>query len=332
MSERVRELILAGDVGGTKTTLALLSSRAGDLEIVRETTVASHDFRSLEEVVARFLAEAPHPPIAAVCVGIAGPVVDGRVTTTNLPWTVDERRLAEAASSPHARLLNDLETTAHGIAALRDDELVSLQAGVRRPGNLAVIAAGTGLGEAIVVDDGRTRHVTATEGGHADFGPRGELEDEVLRVLRKEFGRVSYERVLSGPGLVNVYRALRDTGVAKESPRAAARMREHDPAAVISELGMQAEDRLCEIALGVFVSVYGAEAGNLALKAMAVGGVVVAGGIAPRILSALTAGPFIAAFRDKGRLSSLMESIPVHVVLNPKTALLGAALVARSLA
>jgi glucokinase len=258
-------------------------------------------------------------------------VVDGCVVATNLPWGIDERRLAEVIPAARVRLINDLEATAHGVAALRADEVAHLQAGTPGGPNVAVIAAGTGLGEAIIAADGEARVVVATEGGHADFAPRTDLEDDLLRYLRKDFGRVSYERILSGPGLVNVYRFLRDTGVAKESPQAAALMRERDPAAVVTELGAQGSDRLCEMALGIFVSVYGAEAGNLALKALALGGVVVAGGIAPRIVPALRAGEFIAAFRDKGRLASLMEAIPVRVALNPKMPLLGAARVARSM-
>src|SRR5437870_1896155 len=212
------------------------------------------------------------PEIEAACIGIAGPVVDGRGTTTNLPWVVEERRLAYAIPAGRVRLLNDLEATAHGIWALGEDELVSLQSGALRRGNLAVIAAGTGLGEAIVIGDGRIRTVIATEGGHADFAPRGELEEDLLRYLRKEFGRVSYERVLSGPGLMNVYRFLRDTGVGQESAQVATAMRERDPAAVITQLGARSADRLSEMTLAVFISVYGAEAGNLALKALAVGG------------------------------------------------------------
>jgi len=324
-------VILAGDAGGTKTMLALFEPGGRAPVLVREATVPSREFDSLEAIVERFLAAGPRADITAACVGIAGPVVDGRAVTPNLPWVVDERRLSAAIPAPRVRLLNDLEATAHGIWALGEDELVSLQSGTLRRGNLAVIAAGTGLGEAIVVIDGGRRTVFATEGGHADFGPRGELEEDLLRYLRKEFGRVSYERVLSGPGLVNVYRFLRDTGVAGESSPTAERMAAGDPAAVITELGLDGADRLCALALALFVSVYGAEAGNLALKALAVGGVIVAGGIAPRILPALRAGSFVAAFRDKGRLSSLMETIPVFVALNPKTALLGAARVAASL-
>ncbi|HEV8587170.1 MAG TPA: glucokinase [Methylomirabilota bacterium] len=325
-------MLLAGDVGGTKTTLSLFEPAEAGPVLVREATLASRDFESLEAAIQHFLEEGGTPArIEAACVGIAGPVVDGRAVTTNLPWVVDERILSYSIPAEHVRLLNDLEATAHGIFALGEDELIPLQSGLPRRGNLAVIAAGTGLGEAIVVVEGRVRTVIATEGGHADFGPRGELEEDLLRYLRKEYGRASYERVLSGPGLVNVYRFLRDTKVAQESAETARLMAERDPAAVISDLGARQADRLCAMALTVFVSVYGAEAGNLALKALAVGGVVVAGGIAPQIMPALTAGPFVTAFRDKGRLAPLMETIPVSVALNPKTALLGAARVALSL-
>jgi glucokinase len=190
-------VILAGDVGGTKTTLALFA----DGRLVREATLASRDFGSLEAAIARFLGADPRAAVAALAVGIAGPVVDGRCTTTNLPWQVDERALAAAVPVPRARLINDLEATAHGVFALAEHELVTLQSGTPRRGNMAVIAAGTGLGEALVIDDGVRRTVVASEGGHADFGPRGELEEGLLRFLRLEFGRVSYERVLSGPGL-----------------------------------------------------------------------------------------------------------------------------------
>lgn len=324
-------MILAGDVGGTKTTLALFEPRTRDATVVREATVASRDFASLEAAIASFLGGGQRPIIAVACFGIAGPVVGGRVVATNLPWLVDERRLTAEIPAARVRLINDLEATAHGVGALGEGELAPLQSGAARAGNLAIIAAGTGLGEAFIVGDAETGRVVATEGGHADFAPRSELEDDLLRYLRKQFGRVSYERVLSGPGLVNVYRFLRDTGVAKESPETAVQMRERDPAAVVGELGVQRADRLCEIAVRVFVSVYGAEAGNLALKALAVRGVVIAGGIAPRMMPVLSDGTFVSAFRDKGRLASLMEAIPIHVALNPKTALLGAARVARSL-
>lgn len=320
-------MILAGDVGGTKTTLALFD----DDRLVREATVASRDFGSLEAAITRFLDTVSRPPIAALAIGIAGPVVNGRCTTTNLPWQVDEQALAAAVPVTRARLINDLEATAHGIFELGEDELVTLQPGTPRRGNIAVIAAGTGLGEALVIDPGARRMFIGSEGGHADFGPRGELEDDLLRFLRVEFGRVSYERVLSGPGLYNVYRFLRAIGFAPESTAVASALQRDDPGAVITEHALAGADALCEKTVAMFVSIYGAEAGNLALKVLAVGGVVVAGGIAPRILPMLRKGGFIAAFRDKGRLTPLMDTIPVRVALNPRAPLLGAARVAAEL-
>lgn len=320
-------MILAGDAGGTKTTLALFD--AGRL--VREATIASRDVASLEAAIARFLDAGPRVAIDALAVGIAGPVVDGRSTTTNLPWEVDERQLAEVASAGRSRLLNDLEAAAHGVFELAPHELVTLQSGTVQRGNLAVIAAGTGLGEALVVGDGPRRVVIASEGGHVDFAPRGELEEDLLRFLRKELGRVSYERVLSGPGLHNLYRFLRDTGFAPESPAVAQALDRDDPGTVVTQHGLAGADALCVKALAMFVSIYGAEAGNLALKGLALGGVVVTGGIAPRLLTLLRAGGFVAAFRDKGRLAPLLETIPVRVAVNPKAALLGAARVAADL-
>jgi glucokinase len=320
-------VILAGDVGGTKTTLALFA----DGRLVREATLPSRDYGSLEAAIARFLEEGPRAPIAALAVGVAGPVVDGRCTTTNLPWQMDERLLAAAVPVARARLINDLEATAHGLPALAEDEFATLQPGAPRRGNVALIAAGTGLGEALVIDDGVRRTVIASEGGHTDFGPRGELEEGLLRFLRLEVGRVSYERVLSGPGLHNLYRYLRDTGVAPESPAVAEALRREDAGAVITRHALAGTDALCARAVTMFVSIYGAEAGNLALKVLAFGGVVVAGGIAPRILPMLRAGGFIAAFRDKGRLAPVMEAIPVRVALDPRAPLLGAARIAAGL-
>lgn len=324
--------VLAGDVGGTKTALALFEADAAGLRLLRETQLASHAYPSLESALARFLAEPPAPRIDAVCVGVAGPVVDGRGVATNLPWAIEERALAAAAAAPRARLLNDLEATAHGVIGLPPAARHRLQEGVARPGAIAVIAAGTGLGEAIVVPSATGRpHVIATEGGHVDFAPRDELEDGLARWLRARFGHVSYERVLSGPGLVNVYRYLAEARTDPESPAVAARLAAEDAAAVITELGLAGKDALCSRALDVFVGVYGAEAANLALKCLALGGVVVAGGIAPRIVARLARGGFLRAFRAKGRLSPLLASIPVDVALDVRAPLLGAATVALSL-
>lgn len=321
-------IVLAGDVGGTKTALALFEPTPEGLRMVRDTTLPSRDFTSLELAIEQFLESGPRPTIEAVCLGVAGPVVDGRCQATNLPWIIDERLLTYAIPSRQVKLLNDLEVAAHGVMRLPEEDLRTLQAGVPRRGNLVLIAAGTGLGEALIIRDGERRIVIPSEGGHGDLAARGDLEEDLLRYLRKEFGRVSYERVLSGAGLFNVYRFLRDTGWAKESPAVAERMRTENPSAIVTEMGLPKRDALCDKALDLFVSVYGAEAGNLALKAMAVGGVLVSGGIAPRMIERIAAGGFVAAFRDKGRLQPLMESIPITVSLNPRAPLFGAGHVA----
>jgi glucokinase len=324
-------VILAGDVGGTKTALGIFKREGDGLTLTREAILASRDFDSLEAAIDHFLGAGPRTEIDALCIGIAGPVVDGRCVATNLAWQVDERTLAYKLGAARARLLNDLEAAAHGVLMLGEEQLRCLQSGVPRRGNIAVIAAGTGLGEAIIVTDGVRRTVIASEGGHADFAPRGDLEENLLRFLRREFGHVSYERVLSGPGLYNIYRFLREAAVAPQSKTVAARLLDGDPSATIAECALAGADPLCVKTLDVFASIYGAEAGNLALKALAVGGVVITGGIAPKILAKLTDSTFIEAFRDKGRLAPLMRSLPVHVVIEPRAPLLGAAKVAAEL-
>jgi glucokinase len=325
-------LILAGDVGGTKSTLALYDAAAGGASAtLREATLPSREFRAFEDVVRRFLGNGTAEPIAAACFGVAGPVIDGHCSTTNLPWELSERDLAARIPARQVKLLNDLEATGEGVLVLPPSLLLTLQPGAPRPGNMAVIAAGTGLGEAVLVWDGARHRVVASEGGHADFAPRTDVEMDLLRYLRREFGHVSYERVLSGPGLHSIYRFLRDTSGMPEPEWLAERLRAGDPSSVISEAGLDDGHPLCVTALDLFVSIYGAEAGNLALKVLATGGVSVAGGIGPKIHRKLEDGLFIAAFRDKGRFAELMTSIPVHLVLAPDAALRGAARVAADL-
>jgi glucokinase len=324
-------IVLAGDVGGTKTNLALYDRRGSGLIPVRETSLQSRQFDSLEAAIQRFLESGPRQSVDAACLGVAGPVVEGRCVATNLPWIIDEQALSRAIPAAKVRLLNDLEAAGYGVLVLPANELRPLQAGVPKRGSMAVIAAGTGLGEAMIVREGERHVVIATEGGHTDFAPRGDLEEDLLKYLRKEFGRVSVERILAGPGFFNLYRFLRDTGWAKESPEVADKVRSGDPAAVITSRASSDGDPLCVKVVEMFVSIYGAEAGNLALKTLAVGGVVVAGGIAPRIIDWMTTGHFMTAFKDKGRLSPLMDGIPVQVALNPKAPLLGAAEVACTL-
>jgi len=324
-------VLLAGDVGGTKTALALFDRRDGALVLERETELSSREFPSLEDAVARFLASPRRLRIDAACFGVAGPVVDGRSVTTNLPWQIDEATLRARIPARRVRLLNDLEATGYGVLTLPPTALAPLQPGARRRGTVALIAAGTGLGEALLIWDGQRHLVVASEGGHADFAPRTDLEVELLRFLRKEFGRVSCERVLSGPGLFNIYRFLRDTGDVPEPSWLGDRIARGDPSAVVSEVGLAGAHPLCVQALDLFSAVYGAEAGNLALKALAVGGVYLGGGIAPKLSAKLADGAFVAAFCDKGRFAELMASIPVWLVLEPRAALLGAAHVARTL-
>jgi glucokinase len=324
-------MLLAGDVGGTKTALALLAPGAAGLARAREAVLPSREFPTLEAAIARFLAAGPPVTVDAACFGVAGAVVNGRCVATNLPWVVDEAALAAEIPARRVRVLNDLEATAYGVLTLPPASLETLREGTPRPGNQALIAAGTGLGEALMIWDGARHHVVATEGGHADFAPRTDLEMELLRFLRKEFGRVSYERVLSGPGLFNIYRFLRGQGGATEPAWLRDRIEREDPSAVVSEVALAGGHPLCVQALDVFASVYGAEAGNLALKALAVGGVVIGGGIGPKIRPKLEDGTFATAFCDKGRFAPLMASIPLRLSLEPRAGLLGAAHVARSL-
>ena len=324
-------MILAGDVGGTKTALALFEVQRRALAVVREAVLPSQGFATLAAAIRQFLSDRPPVSIDAACIGVAGPVIDGRCTATNLPWVVDEASLAECVSTRRVKLVNDLEATGHGILGLPPSALVPLQGGEPRKATMALIAAGTGLGEVLLVWDGRRHRVVGSEGGHTDFAPRTELETELFRFLRKEFGRVSYERIVSGPGLYNIYRFLLASGGGPEAEWIRSRMETGDPSAVVAEAALESRDTRAVQALDMFVSIYGAEAGNLALKALAVGGIFVAGGIAPKIRPKLEDGTFVTAFRDKGRLGGLMASIPVRLVLEPRAALLGAAAVARSL-
>jgi glucokinase len=319
-------LILAGDIGGTKTNLALFSVQGEKLraEIVR--TFQSKRYSGLLPVLREFLSGDPHR-IDAACFGIAGPVVDGAVKTSNLPWMVDSGELSRALKVDPVRLLNDLEASAYGIFTLEDDEFFVLNEGtMRRSGNKALIAAGTGLGQAILHDDGRCFRPLATEAGHADFAPRDDLEIELLRYLIGRFGHVSYERVLSGPGLFNIYSFLKETGKFEEPKWLAERFAaEADDSAVISRAALAGEAEICVKALDLFLSMYGAEAGNLALRANSVRGLYVGGGIAPKILDRLKEGKFMRAFVDKGRYRDFLAAIPVQVILNERAALRGAA-------
>ena len=349
-------MILAGDVGGTKTHLALYEWTTERIDPCRMETYHSADYASLEEMLTDFLTpptapvtfdppqeakeegsppvpEIPPRTLEAACFGVAGPVFENHSRTTNLPWVVDGPALAKQFDIRHVRLLNDLESMAHGILRLRADELVTLNAGTA-PGHkqaIALIAAGTGLGESILFFDGTQYRPMPSEGGHSDFAPNSDQEIELLRYLRSQYLHVSYERVLSGPGLLAIYEYLRDAK--KNEPTwLAEKIKAGDPAAEIAEAGLKGQAEIAKQALDLFAAIYGAEAGNLALKAMAINGVYVGGGIGPKILVKLKDGTFMKAFTNKGRYKRLLGQIPVHVVMNQHTALLGAAATAAQLA
>jgi glucokinase len=318
-------MILAGDIGGTKTSVALFKEERAKLRSVAWETYASRGYASLEEILDHFLSKR-RTPIRRACFGVAGPVNNGRSQTTNLPWLVDSTQLARKLGLRTVGLLNDIEATAWGIRMLAPKDLGTIHRGTpSSEGNSAVIAAGTGLGEAGLQWNGKEHWPFASEGGHSDFAPRTELELELFRYLSAVFGHVSYERVLSGPGLYNLYRFFRDARQVEEPDWLAEQLRQGDASAVISRNALGGKSPLCGQALELFVEIYGAEAGNLALKMMATSGVYLAGGIAPKIAPKLKDKVFREAFLSKGRLRPLLETIPVRIVLNDRTALLGAA-------
>jgi glucokinase len=317
-------MILAGDVGGTKVHLALYDFTNGNLQHTRDERFAAKDYNGLEEIIREFLgAEQP----TSACFGVPGPVRDGRLRLTNLPWTIDSRELARSLNIDHVFLINDLEANGYGIAELKADQIYTLSEGdPSQIGNRALIAAGTGLGEGILIWNGRIHVPMPSEGGHTDYAPRNEDEIDLLRFLKQKYnGRVSFERVVAGMGMTSIYEFLRDVRGMEEPGWLADRIASEDPNAVITELALSAKSEICEKTLDMFVSAYGAEAGNLALKVLSIGGLYIGGGIAPRILEKLKDGTFMRSFTDKGRLSQLLINMPVRVILESRAALLGAA-------
>jgi len=318
-------MILAGDVCGTKVHLALYDFINGKLTYTRDKQYPAKDYPGLEVIVKEFLGA---DKVTAACFGVPGPVRDGRLRLTNLPWTLDSRELAAGLAIGHVFLINDLEANGYGIAELSSDQIYTLSEGdPSQIGNRALIAAGTGLGEGLLTWNGRIHVPYPSEGGHVDYAPRNEDEIDLLRFLKQKYnGRISFERVVSGMGLTNIYEFLREVRGVDEPVWLAQRIAEvPDPNTVITELALAAKSEICEKALDMFVSAYGAEAGNLALKVLSVGGLYIGGGIAPRILEKLKDGTFLKAFTDKGRLSQLLINMPVRIILESKAALLGAA-------
>lgn len=318
-------MILAGDIGGTKVNLACFNAEAGRLVPSHLSTYSSHDYPNLQEMARRFVAD--HGlKLNYACFGVAGPVKKGRAEVTNLPWVVDAQELTRALNLKQAWLINDLEANAHGIAGLVPEDFVVLNAGDKEAvGNAAILAAGTGLGEAGLFWDGNRHLPIASEGGHAEFAPRTDLDLELLRYMRGRFGQVSWEHVLSGPGSHRIYEFLRDTGRGEEPAWLTEQFRKVDPPVAITRAALEGKSELCVQALDLFVTYYGMEAANLALKMLAVSGVYLGGGIAPKIITKLQDGKFMKAFIGEGRMKTLLAAMPVRVIMNDKTALIGAA-------
>lgn len=321
-------MILAGDIGGTNTRLGLFESDGRDLKALRIETFASPDFGSLSEILGRIV-PADGRDLQAACFGLPGPVIRGAVSTPNLPWKVTVAELKAALGGARVDMINDLEANAHGISALGPEDLVVINEGApNASGNAALISAGTGLGEAGLHWDGDFWQPFASEGGHVDFAPRNDLEAAMLSWMFRQHDHVSYERFLSGPGLHNIYRFLIEYGCGQEPAWLREAIAAGNPGAEISRAAMEKGVEICQTALDRFVSIYGAEAGNLALKMLATGGIFIGGGIAPKILEELKKPPFLEAFLTKGRMRPLLEGIPVKVIVNELTALHGAARVA----
>jgi len=320
-----RSVILAGDIGGTSARLARFELEGGRLRTDKVERYASRNYRGLGEIVRAFMGT-QKGEISIAAFGIPGPVRSGEAITPNLPWVVKRAELAAGLGIDAVWLLNDLEANAYGLPLLEPEDFAPINAGRADPqGNLAVVSAGTGLGEAGAVWNGRRHEPFAGEGGHASFAPRNELEAELLLHLHRRIGHVSWERVVSGPGLSRIYEFLRDSGRGTEQPAVREAMRSGDPASVISESALAGRCALCADALDLFVSLYAAEAGNFALKILATGGVYLGGGIAPKIVGKLRTPEFMDSFSDKGRMRDFLEDIPVSVILNDEAALLGAA-------
>jgi glucokinase len=318
-------MILAGDVGGTKVDLALYDFINGKLQYTRDKVYKAKDYPGLEVIVKEFLGA---DKVTAACFGVPGPVRDGRLRLTNLPWTLDSRELSAGLDIQHVFLINDLEANGYGVAELAPDQIYTLSEGdASQIGNRALIAAGTGLGEGLLIWNGHKHIPYPSEGGHTDYAPRNEDEIDLLRFLKEKYnGRVSFERVVAGMGLTSIYEFLREVRGMEEPAWLTAKITAAgDPNSVITEMALTAKSEICEKALDMFVSAYGAESGNLALKVLSVGGLYVGGGIAPRIIEKLKDGTFMKAFTDKGRLSQLLIHMPVRIILEPRAALLGAA-------
>lgn len=315
-------IVLAGDVGGTKTNLALYKMTKGKIIELKEGNYKSQKYQSITEITGDFLKDQPQP--AACCIGVAGPVFDGKVKLTNLSWEMDSIEIAKKMELAKVYLINDLEATAYGLAMLSDEDLVTIHKGSDTPfGNAAIIAPGTGLGEAGLYFDGRIYYPFATEGGHCDFAARDQEDFELFEYLQKKFGHVSYERVICGPGISNIYQFLQEEKKLEEPAWVTEKIKQGDAAAEISEHTEQSA--LCDKTMQLFIRFLAYESANLVLKMKATGGLFIGGGIAPQLIPLFKKYSFNPSFKDSGRMNHLLEKVTVSIILNPKTAMLGAA-------
>ncbi len=321
-------MLLAGDIGGTKTILALYTQEDGPRNPIAQFTYPSTHYDSLERIVQEFI-EQSRAKIERATFAVAGPVVNGRAQITNLPWVMSEVQMCETLGLSSVNLINDLVAVGYGVPELQIEEMYTLQEGKSvRGGAIGVVAPGTGLGEAFLIWDGNRYRAHPSEGGHTDFGPTTPLQFGLLRYLQERYGHVSYERICAGIGIPNIYSYLNEVGYAKELPDVTAQLAQATdwtPIIIQAALSQTEYSELCRATLDIFVSVLGAEAGNMALKIMATGGIYLGGGIPPRILPLLSGGAFIKSFLDKGRFAEILAQTPIHVILNSKTGLLGAA-------
>ena len=319
-------MILAGDIGGTKTNLALYTYKDGALEIQVQHQFVSQKYQNFSDVIEEFISSYKIENIEAVCLGIAGPIINGVCKTTNIPWTIDSKELQIVCNTSKVKLLNDLEATAYGMLYLNEDEFVDVNPnGKKVDANRAVIAAGTGLGEAILFYNGENYYPIGSEGGHCDFAAQNSLQDELLVWMRKRHPEhVSVERLVSGIGIYTIYEFLKEKNFAKESKIMLELNESDDKNAMVTKCALEG-DTLCTKAIKIFVEIYGAEAGNLALKSLSLGGVYIGGGIAPKILPFLLDGNFLNAFAAKGRFQETLINMQIKISLNQNTALLGSA-------
>lgn len=331
-------MILAGDVGGTKTRLAFCRLEGGKIIRQQTDTFVSNDYSCLEEVVQNFI-DKYGISVTKSCFGVPGPVINGEAKATKLPWHFKEDQISKDLNIPKVKLVNDLVATAAAVPHLMPEDLYVLHEG-KPPGHngskgsessestIGVLAPGTGLGQAFVYTKAGQCHIMASEGGHADFAPTNEIEVKLFQYLRSKHDHVSYDRILSGPGLNSIYTFLKDTGFAPEPQELGKRLREEDPGKVITATGKTGEYKLCVKTLDIFASILGAQAGNMALTLMATGGIYLGGGIPAGIYKKLADGATVNSYLNKGRLSYLVRNTPLYVILDDHTALLGAAYIA----